>query len=571
MPEADQRCSVAAGDTLPATSFSGRRVAGSVLVLSVCAGVSYAQDLGGLSGGASAAPGGASSGGVAGPATGPGGAAAPGGARDGTPSLLIVPSIAVSEQFTDNVLQTATQRLSDAITTITPGISISDQSSRLIGQFSYNPEAIEHLAVTSQDQVIQNLFGTGTFIAVPNLLFFDADASASEASRVGGLGYGNQAQIPTSAAVQTYAYSGSPYLRFHYGDYGDLELRYRFSETIFSGNTGAIASTVPGQAVSAISNSTINQLSENFTSGEAYGRLQLTAAFDFVDYSSADATSSKDLTINVAANYRIINSLFAILSGGYEKLVYPGEPAGFDGAYTGPDYSAGFRYQPREDRSVQLTYGRSQGQHEFAGNAQYALTKLTNLSASYSEQVSTPQQQLLQNVAQATQLPTGPIVNQTTNLPQSTVNPNLALQNGVFRTQTLSGGVSMIGGPRDTYSLYFNRSVENALSAGSFSQTADGINFGWSRDISPFTQGSLSAGYSTTTSAAIAGMGNTSSDSLTFAVSLNYGLTPTLTAGASYQLTRQDGISGSITGGTIGSSTGSVIIDLITLSLRKTF
>jgi uncharacterized protein (PEP-CTERM system associated) len=568
VPEADERCSVAAGETLPATNFHGRRIAGCVLALSVCASVSYAQDLAVPSGGAPAAPAG---GGVGLPTTGPGGAAAPGGARGGAPSLLIVPSISVSEQFTDNALATPTQRLSDAITTITPGIAISDQSSRLTGQFTYDPEAVEHLAVTSQDQVIQNFFGTGTFIAVPNLLFFDATASASEASRVGGLGYGNGAQIPTSAATQTYAYSGSPYLRFHYGDYGDLEVRYRYAETIFSGNTGTIESTIPGETISGISNSIDNEISENFTTGEAYGRLQLTAAFDFTDNNSAGSISSKSTTFDVDAKYRITNSFYGLVTGGYDKLVYPGEPADFDGAYTGPDYSAGFLFQPREDRLIQLTYGRMQGQHTFAGNAQYALTKLTTLSASYSQQNSTPQQQLLQNLSQATQLPTGAIVNQTTNLPLSTVNPNLALQNGVFQMQTLTGGVSMVGGQRDTYTLYFNRTVDTALSAGSFSQTSDGINFLWARDIAPFTQGSLNAGYSTTSSAAIAGVGNTSSDALTFTVSLNYGLTPTLTAGASYELTRQDGIAGSVLGGTVGSTSGSVLIDLITLSLRKTF
>jgi uncharacterized protein (PEP-CTERM system associated) len=571
VPEADGRCSVAAGDLLPATGFSSRRVAGSVLALSVCAGVSYAQDQGGPAGGAAAGPAGGNYGGVALPGTTPGGAGQPGGAQAGTPSFVIVPSIGVVEQFTDNALQTSTQRLSDAITIISPGVSVSDQSSRLTARFSYTPQAIEHVAVTSQDQVIQNFFGNGTFTAVPNLLFFDANTSASEASRVGGLGYGNQAQIPTSTATQTYAYSGSPYLQFHYGDYGDLELRYRFSETIFTGNTGAIASAVPGQAVSAITNGTSNEISENYTTGQAFGRLQLSAVLDFQDYNGGGGTSSKSTTATVNTSYMITNSLFALLNGGYDRLVYPGQLAGFDGAYTGPNYSAGFRYQPRQDRSVQLTYGRSQGQHEFAGNALYALTPLTTLSASYAQQNSTPQQQLLQNLSQATQLPTGAIVNQASNLPLSIINPNLALQNGVFRTQTLNGGVSMVGSQRDTYTLYFNRTIDTALSSGSFSQTTDGINFGWSRDISPFTQGSLSAGYSTTSSAAIAGVGNTSSDALTFSASLNYGLTPTLTASASYQLTRQDGIAGTLTGGTIGSTSGSVLIDLITLSLNKSF
>lgn len=491
----------------------------------------------------------------------------------------IVPSVSASEEFTDNVNFTAKGRQSDALTELTPGLYINGDTPRLSATFNYNPTAIEHVQATDQNQFIQNMAGNGTLAIVPDLFFFDGYATSVNEDRAGGFGYGNQAQIPTSLSTQTTAYSGSPYLQFHFGDFGDEEVRYTLSQTVFSGNTGTIAGPVTGTNLGSISNSIQQELLSKFTTGEGLGRLKLTASNDYIDFSSADSLSSRQETTSVNAQYNISGPYSALSQVGYQRLVFAQEsPLNF----TGPIWSVGGQYQPRDDRLISLTYGLNQGEYGYTGNVQYAVTPLTTVTASYTYQTLTEQQQILQglgNTAQTapgnptnpatggtvpTQNPTqagnGTLINPTTGLPTAIQNPNLALQNAALRVHSLLAGVTMQGGERNFYSLNFNRTEDLAVTAGGLSQTTTGGYLTWNRDMSPYTQGTLSAGYADNISSAVGTGTSAHIGILTFTAGLTYSLSDTLTAATTYSLTRQN-----------GGSTGPVLVDLLMVTLSKSF
>ena len=522
-------------------------------------------------GGAAATPGGAPTA-TPGTATGgaptatPGTAAGGGPAGGNPPNWVFTPAIEVDEAATDNVFQTTTSRQSDLVTTISPSLFVTGSSPRLQGTFDYSPQAFEHVTAPEENQVIQNLLGQGTLTAVPNLLFFDGSATSSEASRIGGVGYGNNVQIPTSVATQTTVYSGSPYARLHFGDDGDAELRYTFSQMLYSGETGSIPTTVPGEAIPPITNGTQNEASAKYNTGAAFNRLQFSADLDYLVYDSTALTDSRNSQASVGGSYQLTRTLALLANGGYQRLIYPGQPS-VD--YTGPTWSGGFTYQPRDDRVVSLSYGRNEGQNSFTGNMNYALTQLTKVSASYSEQDLTEQQEELQGLGLATQTTPGATISQGTGLPFSIDNPNLALQNAVSRVQNLSAGISMQGGQRNQYTLTFNRLDDAVLGVGGFSQTTSGGLASWNRDMSPNSSGSLSLGYSTTVSSGAGVLAGTM-DTLTVNVSYSYNLTPTLTAGANYTLYRETGGGGIGIGGAVGAS-GTVLVDTLTVTLRKTF
>ncbi len=201
-------------------------------------------------------------------------AAAPGGGPPTGPAWIITPAVTATQSFTDNVLSTPTDRKADTYTTLSPSISISGQSARLQGLFNYSPQAILYANTTSQDQILENLFSNGTLTAIPNLLFFDGSASISNSSRFGNQGFNSATQVPTTQAVQTTAYTGSPYVQLHFGDWGSAEARYAFSQTVFSGNTGATTDTTTGQNLGAIANSMQQAGTFKYNTGERFARVQ---------------------------------------------------------------------------------------------------------------------------------------------------------------------------------------------------------------------------------------------------------------------------------------------------------
>ena len=78
--------------------------------------------------------------------------------------------------------------------------------------------------------------------------------------------------------------------------------------------------------------------------------------------------------------------------------------------------------------------------------------------------------------------------------------------------------------------------------------------------MSPTTNGIVSAGYADTLSSAVGTGMSAHSATLTFTAGLTYAISETLTAAPSYSMTRQK-----------GGPAGSVLVDLVLITLRKSF
>src|SRR5262249_35116631 len=148
--------------------------------------------------------------------------------------------LAGQEQFTDNVLLTPTDRRSDFITIVQPGLFVSDDSERFKGNLDYSP-ALYYYAITPGQNVIgHNLYGNGTAALLPDHLFIDARAYASVQPSNVGLATGAGALhptigpnvvnspigIPSSQLSQTATFSLSPYFIERFDGYGTAQLRY---------------------------------------------------------------------------------------------------------------------------------------------------------------------------------------------------------------------------------------------------------------------------------------------------------------------------------------------------------
>lgn len=465
------------------------------------------------------------------------------------PELIITPSITIGETGTDNVRATPTNRQGDLITSITPRLFVNDLSPRLKGTFDYSPTLLRHIEATDQDTFVQNLLGTGTLTAIPQYLFLDANASISDESRTGSRGFGNTTQVPSNVSTQQIAYEASPYAQFLVGDSAKSELRYRFGQTQFNGNTGAITSPTTGQTLSALSNATDQEGLATISTLPDATKLfaAATADYDQTTYSDA-ALSSRHLLGRLDLKYPLTTTIYGLASGGYERLTYSEQPA-LD--TTGPIWSVGALYQLSDKQFLSLTYGHSEGQNSFAGNARYALTPATSVFASYSEYRSTTQQQILQNLQTATPTAQGSIIDPSTGLPFAITNPNIPLQNDITYTKNLElGATSGIG--RNRYSLVATHIDQISLLHLAPNQESTGGFFTWSHDLSPAATSNVLLGYSNVSPGSL--------NVVTASAGLAYALGHGFQAGAQYQLVSSS-----------GGSTGSVLMNSLTLSVTKTF
>jgi uncharacterized protein (PEP-CTERM system associated) len=469
----------------------------------------------------------------------------------------ILPSLGVTESFTDNARQTVTNRIPDFFTTVSPDLFITGASPRLQGVMNLDPQVVHYMQATDEDQVALNGLVNGTATLVPDLLFFTANAAANDYSRAGNQGIEGPDVVPASQRTEEYAYSLAPYSTFHIGRDVVGQVRYQFSQTLFDGNTGTYLNPYNGQTLPPLSGGIQNEIYAKIQSDPSVGRIQGSFTADGVDFASSDPLlSSRNITTMATGSYLVARSLWLTAGAGYQNLIYPQEPQ-ID--YIGPIWTVGARFSPNPSRVVAISYGESEGRFGFTGTANYALTPIISLFASYHQNVSTMQQDILQNLPDATQLIPGQTIDLTTGLPLTIGNPNLALQNGIFYTTIAAGGAKALY-ERNTFSLSLNYVNEKSLVPTlAPSQSAEGAILAWSRQLSPKTTSTVSVGYSLLGGAAGLG-GSGMSNQLSGSLRFDYHWSATLSLSASY------------TGwNTTGDAGSNLLINLVTVGVRKVF
>jgi hypothetical protein len=237
----------------------------------------------------------------------------------------ITPFIAGQETFTDNVLLTPTNRHSDLVTGLFPGVSITGESARFNATLNYSP-TIQLFALTpNQNFVGHNLYANGTAILVPDWFFLDARGYATllptnpGLTTAGGFGAGGfgipvaapgapsavpgvpstigGSFLPGNQQSQVTSFSASPYLSRRFDGFGTGELRYTLSDS----NTSNVQSggfTTPGFATQNTSALT-NEVSASFTTGEDFGRLHSRFLVDANRTSGTGVFSGSRQTVEV--------------------------------------------------------------------------------------------------------------------------------------------------------------------------------------------------------------------------------------------------------------------------------
>lgn len=464
---------------------------------------------------------------------------------------LITPQIQVSESATDNANFSRTNRQADLQTYLNPSLMLTGDTPRAKVDLNYSPIFTRNVVTTNNNRIDQNLFGTGTFSLVPDALFLNTRASASEGSRGGSFGPIDPVNLRNDDRTQVLAYDAGPEWRFPLVQDATGDLRYSIGQTRFFNNTGtAVDANGNPVTTNQISDGTLQDLRLYLDSGDR-GKLvagQFTAEGTRNRISDGGGTDDTG-TIMIESQLRLSPSWQLLGSVGYEDLRY----SAFSNANVNdPTWYGGFRWQEAKDAYVQLTYGHRQGFNSFAGDAKFPLTPITSLFGTYSETVTTPQQQIIGNLNSGQLNANNIVINPNTGLPQALLVNELALQNAIYRDRTFRAGVSTLNEP-NLYQIDVRYEDYIPVAGLATSDSYLGFEALWQHAINETTSFTLNGGYFIRQ--------QSDENTMTIQASLGRYMTPTLLGSIGYQF---------IYGGSTLASR-QYYTNSITAYLRKTF
>ena len=150
--------------------------------------------------------------------------------------MKFTPSLAVSEEYNDNVRDSATDRRSDFITRLQPGVAFMYRAPSVNGDLSYSFDYQNYARGTVDNEENHNLNLKSTAEMVKNFFFLELSDTLSRVS----LDVTRDVTTESLSANQTDQNRGSvsPYLLWRLGEKNTLKTGYRFTDTSYWGSPG---------------------------------------------------------------------------------------------------------------------------------------------------------------------------------------------------------------------------------------------------------------------------------------------------------------------------------------------
>ncbi len=482
------------------------------------------------------------------------------------------PRIDFQQMLTDNVLQQNSPRIWDSVSYFAPGFSLLGNTPRAIVNFTVTPTLSMYARESSLNSLSQQLSGTATITAVPDLLFVDLRAVAGVTSIYGGLGgFGGvgsvqaatpQGTIPTLAGnsfglnkyneSQISSYGVSPYLLRKFGDVGTLRVGDSFNVTRADTLSGFASLPFPTGGINGQTLIT-NEENAHFVTGDNMQSFQDAIDADVqtsqtnVDagainglsgqpLAAAQQSSSNITTVSDTLTYYVNRSISVFASGGHEDIVYTGFGVAPIHDLT---WSLGTTLTPNADSQLTVSYGHQYGFNSFSANGHYALTPRTKFTVSYGSTLGTQLQNLQSQLGLATSTGNGALVNgQTGGRLFGSVNA-LPLQDGLFRTDMFDFGMQTAQ-DRDIFTFDFAVSKQTTQSFGvNSSVQADTLTTTWVHQMRPDMTLNAAISYSIQNQSAGAGLFPGNSTSLVSTLAWQWQLSSTVSGSVRYSFFEQ--------------------------------
>ncbi len=483
----------------------------------------------------------------------------------------IVPRVNFQEMFTDNALQENQPRQWDLISALSPGVHLAADMPRLQLNFDYAPTLTMYARTTSLNSLTQQANGLGLVTIVPDLAFVDLRALAGVQNIYGGIGglgtiggYGAGAgaavaSVPSLGAAttglnrdqmaQTNSFGVSPYLLRQFGDWGTGKLGYSLNVTESDRLTGFAAS--PFISGSGANNSTLvsNEEVAHFATGDFLEPLENSFDIDLMQNQTTEganyaAGTTSDTGTNTSYSsernfvtdkitWQINRSVAVFGSGGHEYIVY-NTPGGQ--RIDGPTWSLGTSLTPDPDTFLTASYGLLNGYTSLTVNGRYAVTSRSTLTVSYGSTTGTQLENLQNQLNLATTNANGQIVNGQNGGQLYSAANALAVQNGVFRYDTLTMGLQTVL-DRDKFAINLldtrqTRTGASTPTSTSTNGTTVSVNGSWQHELQADLTLSAALSYAIQNGIATGGPGNNTS--IAASVGLQYQISDTLSTSLRY-------------------------------------
>ncbi|WP_210544179.1 TIGR03016 family PEP-CTERM system-associated outer membrane protein [Rhodoferax sp. PAMC 29310] len=259
----------------------------------------------------------------------------------GHAEVTVVPRVSVAETITDNVRLSSTDRQSEQITQLSPGIRIDIKGSRVRSYFDYALTQSFYAQNTSPSRAQNTLSTFGTLEAVDNRVFLDFNGSISQqsVSAFGTQSLNSSSINANQAEVSTYRLS--PYVRGQLGSTASYEARY------------SRAVTSSDSASASASNTTNSDATVKVAGGSAFRRLGWSADASRQESSYSVGRTTEVDRFNLGLNYALTPQLNVSVNGGQESNNY----TSLDKQTYGTS-SVGFNWVPSNTTKLSANVGR---------------------------------------------------------------------------------------------------------------------------------------------------------------------------------------------------------------------
>lgn len=307
---------------------------------------------------------------------------------------IIVPRLGAWESVTDNVLLTPSDRKTDFITTVSPGISVEGHTRRINASVDAELDVDRYVNTPSLNGRTYSLTALADAELLKDNLFFDVRSAISPQSiSRGGVASAQQRTLPSNQ-TQVFNNTASPYLRHDFGTWAAGELRYRLSTTNFQK-----VSTDRGDSQLQPADTMMNRYSFDVHSGPAFSRLKWSADGSS---SSTDYTGDRvveENTVTLGTEYLFMREAGLIVQVGYDTF---DDSALADDTQKDPSWRIGPHLMPSARTDLTALFGKRYGGDYYSGRLTYKISEGLLLMATHDEAVTTQQQAISEALVNAT-------------------------------------------------------------------------------------------------------------------------------------------------------------------------
>lgn len=393
----------------------------------------------------------------------------------------VSPFVGVTTTFTDNANAATDEedRNSDQVLTASPGVNVSGTGGRVSLNMSYSHNRFFSRQGQSDDSSTNTLTANGRAEVWDRVAFIDLSSSISR-EIIDPAQANNSTDLGTDSnrtTVQTF--SLQPFFLHHFGNWLETESRTTFemtrteSEEISNTrSTGSTFSATSGRRFSV------------FTFGGNFSREK--------EIREDGAPRSITTTLNTNYRMRVSRRLSLISSVGWETIdddTLNEEPNGII-------WDVGFSAQPNSRSSIEVTVGDRFETTTYGLDASYRISSRSNMSASYSETITTSQEQQSENLDFLIGDGAGGFIDSRTGLPFVSSTSELGFQTSVFRQKVL-GLTFNSSRRRGSYSAGLNWERRETDTTG-IEEAVVSINASASRTLSSRLSASVSTSLSFT-------------------------------------------------------------------------